>query len=130
MEAKSVRGLELDECDTCHSVWFDNAELEAYVAKDPTWSGERVLRHADLSEAVRESERRCPRCGAHTLFVGAFLGVEFLKCRLCYGILLPPENQHTLLARASVYRERPEGNADGPGRQLLAALADILIAFF
>lgn len=109
MSVKTARGVEVDKCDSCQSVWFDNAELEAYIARDPIWSGERVLRHEDLNDPVRESDRLCPRCRAHTLFIGAFLGVEYLKCRLCYGILLPTENQHTLLARAAVYRERPPG---------------------
>jgi Zn-finger nucleic acid-binding protein len=54
-------GIEVDRCPTCRGAWYDQAELALLEA---TVASEEDHRRGMIDYAKRESELRCPKCGA------------------------------------------------------------------
>jgi|GEM_PF-5993850 len=70
--------IELDECGTCHGIWFDPGEFSAAI---------------ELKEI--KSSFPCPFCGGMLTEQEVMVGVEIInihKCKSCHGIWIDGKN--------------------------------------
>jgi len=113
--------LELDHCERCSLLWFDEGELYATLA---SLGGEtEVLPSESLFATFRdEPALTCPRCAAATIRAGVFLGIGYHRCHRCGGLLVGVKEVHTAARRLTSWPEDPawKGSAS---RAALAPLA-------
>lgn len=117
-----TRGINLDRCDSCGALWFDRAELQAFLTKHPGWKSDRALSDRDLQHAVRGSERKCPRCQQFALTLGDYRGTGFRKCAACGGVLLDKKNLNHLLSGKAASGSSTDSDVGG---FLLEGLTDV-----
>jgi len=85
---KSYRGnIHVDECLSCHGVWFDKGELDAYrtaVEIQDRGSDPPVFQKKDQSE-----NRTCPKCVSPSLVEGEVRQILLARCQKCHGYFVP-----------------------------------------
>ena len=85
-----VDEIVLDKCPSCAGIWFDFAELERVLGKDPHWLREltRGRKHAASPASPSSEKAQCPRCGEGRLVEvrsSQDPDVTVLGCLVCYG---------------------------------------------
>ena len=98
LEVEQYRGLTVDVCPLCGSVWFDTGELELYRRH---WEGPKLLK---LGRAVEfrpkiDLSRECPRCNTLTLDMGVIGHYEAGQCFTCKGLWVSQERPEKPLTR-------------------------------
>lgn len=89
LKRTSLRSIQVDECLSCHGIWFDKDELRK--AKDST---DKDLMWLDfepfqLNSAREKTEHKCPRCSAILESVRyADSKVKIDVCPSCKGVWL------------------------------------------
>lgn len=87
LERQLVGDVEVDQCQSCHGVWFDFGELE------------RALDHADYQTLMRQTRDleghdrqrgRCPVCGGEgkltpVIYVKWGQEITMDTCAVCFG---------------------------------------------
>lgn len=91
MDAWESRGVELDHCNSCKGLWFDQGELTRHFLNSGSRISERDL------EADRETPLCCPRCEAGRLTGAHLASVPVDTCRRCHGIFLDLGEVHELM---------------------------------
>jgi MFS transporter, PAT family, beta-lactamase induction signal transducer AmpG len=81
---KSYRGnIHVDECLSCHGVWFDKGELDAYRAaveiQDRGPDSPTFQKH-EQSEC-----KTCPKCVLSSLVQGEVRQIHLALCQQCHG---------------------------------------------
>ena len=84
---KQLQGISVDECSSCHAVWFDPGELETFrMSIEGGESPEILLPNFQPNSDLKPDA--CPRCETRTLQVGS-LGLHALRvCSGCSGFLV------------------------------------------
>jgi MFS transporter, PAT family, beta-lactamase induction signal transducer AmpG len=81
---KSYRGdIHVDECVSCHGVWFDKGELDAYrtaVEIQDRGSDFPAFQKKDESES-----RICQKCVSPLLIDGEVRQILLARCEQCHG---------------------------------------------
>jgi Zn-finger nucleic acid-binding protein len=91
LAARSIEGIEIDECRACQGIWFDADELRR--VKDVTdpdlkWMDVDLWQHPDRFGAS-DTQTVCPKCAAPLATVGyEGTDVEIDLCPACRGIWL------------------------------------------
>lgn len=91
LESKTVHKVEIDECESCRGIWFEQNELR--MVKDRTdddlnWLDFDLWKHEDRFHAV-DRPYPCPRCDEQMM--GMLYGdtrVEVVCCTSCKGVWL------------------------------------------
>lgn len=84
--------LDLDLCPSCHGIWLDFGELEAYrcgrleLGKPP--SSEKAV----FKREPGHSLLYCPRCLFESLGLGNIDSIELRRCIQCHGVFLPKQS--------------------------------------
>ena len=82
-------GIDLDQCTSCHGVWFDPGELEAYRSAA---GAEGRAKTAAGFETLRGAGKVCPLCTTPTLIEGRSAEVKLFRCERCRGVYLPKQS--------------------------------------
>jgi Zn-finger nucleic acid-binding protein len=91
LKCKMVKDVEVDECNQCKGIWFEDDELRK--AKDSTdsdlnWLDFEIWKHKDKSQA-RARNLACPQCNQTLVAIDyADTGVEIDYCPECKGTWL------------------------------------------
>lgn len=87
-----VGNVEVDQCDTCHGIWFDSGELAKIVgAKDVEALRTRAAANKDdekKRKADDEKRASCPRCrgeGKLVQIVSLTSDIHIDTCAVCGG---------------------------------------------
>ena len=91
MVKKSSDTVEIDECPSCFSIWFDADELrEAKDEMDPdlNWMDFEIWKHKDQFK-ISDNAKTCPKCNVK-MVTGQYgnTGIEVDSCHICKGIWL------------------------------------------
>ncbi|HPF41555.1 MAG TPA: zf-TFIIB domain-containing protein [Phycisphaerae bacterium] len=90
LESRTVDGITIDECPTCHGIWLDALELEGLLAADATAllaSDSRF--HAQIGE--EGARLNCPKChGTYLIKLNSRIrpGTILDSCTVCFGTWL------------------------------------------
>lgn len=87
MEQVQRHGVEVDQCASCGSTWFDPGEMTAYLKQAMSKGLTRQPVRPDVWEHGA-TEPVCPGCGKVRLSRGEWKRVEFRGCRGCRGVWL------------------------------------------
>lgn len=92
LELVRVGDVEVDQCDTCHGIWFDSGELAKIVgAKDVEALRKRAVatRDADQKRKAADQKRAtCPRCrgeGKLVQIASMTADIHIDTCAVCGG---------------------------------------------
>ena len=92
-------GVTADRCETCHSLWFDTRELDAWLhAHYPAAAVLPEARHPHRGIGGR----RCPRCAAAMETTG-WTGSVLDRCPSCAGLFVEPREILELEQREPPY---------------------------
>jgi Zn-finger nucleic acid-binding protein len=114
MEGRPCGGVQIDCCDQCNSIWFDEGELKRYAAANGLDHSLATRTKFELDSEVQS--RHCPRCLRNSVRSGRHDGIAFGQCPRCSGLLLECKAITTLQER---YQRRPlpavdDGAASAP----------------
>ena len=91
MEKKIIRDIEIDECEKCKGMWFEEDELRK--AKDSTdedlnWMDFEIWKHEDQFK-TKSRNLPCPQCNKTLVTIDyADTGIEIDYCPTCKGTWL------------------------------------------
>ncbi|MCA9254503.1 MAG: zf-TFIIB domain-containing protein [Phycisphaerales bacterium] len=90
LESRTVDGITIDECPTCHGIWLDALELEGLLAVDATslLAGDRRFQPQPGVEGPRLN---CPKCrGTYLIKLNSRIrpGTILDSCTVCFGTWL------------------------------------------
>jgi len=87
-----VGDVEVDQCDTCHGIWFDSGELAKIVgAKDVEALRTRAVAEKDAEKRRKASDLKrasCPRCkgeGKLVQVASVTADIHIDTCAVCGG---------------------------------------------
>jgi Zn-finger nucleic acid-binding protein len=88
LQAMTIEGVDVDFCDTCYGIWFDEGEV-AFMMELPA-----DIPDPEAERRVMPTNHLCPRCGnGHRMEEIKFSKVDGLlldRCPTCKGIWLDP----------------------------------------
>ncbi len=91
MQQINISGVVIDECDTCHGLWFDSHELTRLdeISEGEGEDLERILSYQRANDA-RNEQLSCPRCTIKMQKRNYFYrsGINIDECYGCGGIWL------------------------------------------
>lgn len=90
-----IKGIELDICDTCEGIWFDNGELDKVCnlgesSLETSDISKSLIRDNSLNKSTKSKTLTCPHCNS-TLerFIYSYDSNILLDaCKICHGIWL------------------------------------------
>lgn len=99
--ATRVQATQVDRCQTCGGIWFDNHELISLLHEKI--SDLAALRGKSVPRGVNQKHGRCPRDHAGLIRVSSALGRSVIldTCPECQGIWLDGGEFDTLLKGAA-----------------------------
>lgn len=87
-----VGEVEVDQCDTCHGIWFDSGELAKIMgARDVEALRTRAAATKDAEKRRREADQKrasCPRCrgeGKLVQIASLTSDIHIDTCAICGG---------------------------------------------
>lgn len=91
LDKKSIKGIEVDECDKCEGIWCDNKELKQVkdnTDSDLNWMDFDIWKHSEKFSA-KPAKVNCPECGNLMNVIDyENTKVEIDFCEQCKGIWL------------------------------------------
>ena len=88
---KVIDKIEIDECDKCRGMWFDDDELRKtkdFTDKDVNWLDFNIWKHEDEFKA-KSRNLACPKCNSALVAIDyADTDVEIDYCPNCKGTWL------------------------------------------
>ncbi len=86
--AACVQAIEVDRCETCGGIWFDNAELIPVLHESRPELA--ALRGRSAPQGVNQKHGQCPRDATGLIRVSSALGSSVIldTCPECQGIWL------------------------------------------
>jgi Zn-finger nucleic acid-binding protein len=127
MRSERHASLLLDRCGACDGLWFDRAELDAYLATLPVAD----LQVANLATVVRNGEPLpCPRCATATLHSYRAAAVVISRCSACDGIYLDGDDVRALSGGRPRYQqpgESPMGKGESTGSTVAGMAGEVVV---
>jgi Zn-finger nucleic acid-binding protein len=101
MHKKNIQGIEVDECEKCEGMWFDNDELRQikdHVDSDLNWMDFDIWKHPEKFKA-KTQRFDCPNCSnAMNVLDYDETKVEIDYCSKCKGIWLEKDELQKIIA--------------------------------
>ncbi|MDP8217997.1 MAG: zf-TFIIB domain-containing protein [Candidatus Theseobacter exili] len=103
-DAEQVSEIELDQCLSCNGVWFDEKELDQYLAeKLIILDSPKISNYKELNK----KEGICPRCNQVMIKKPAPKGAGFMidVCEKCHGVWLDSSELDKLEQKNLTWKE-------------------------
>jgi len=87
----TLDGVEVDECQKCHGIWFDFGELKEILEKEEARRLQAKLKakpKGKADPALDAKKGPCPRCGGKGNLISVKdvdHGIHIDTCKICYG---------------------------------------------
>lgn len=83
----SVGSTEVDQCPSCHGIWFDEDELMAVIQHQNSALKSSLKMGSSVKESVDQIRGACPRDGSDLTRVYSRLGMNTVidRCPECQG---------------------------------------------
>ncbi|KAA3620378.1 MAG: hypothetical protein DWQ05_00095 [Calditrichaeota bacterium] len=101
LNKKSIKGIEVDECEKCEGIWCDNDELKQVKDKtdsDLNWMDFDIWKHPERFKA-KSAKNHCPNCKqAMDVLDYDNTKIEIDYCKQCKGTWLDKNELENIIA--------------------------------